>query len=164
MGIYLKGKKEDIVETEYSIQRRLVLHHHKQAKYMVHNMCYALGEMDMFMLRRSGYAEEFEIKCSTSDLHADANKVRKFQTLTNAYKGQPNYKFMMPNKFSYVFGPAVKYEGVELPNFAGIYTVGQHGLTCVRNPKFIYRTTYNWDSKVAASCAHRLMNQHFKLR
>lgn len=162
MGI--RKDKDDVVETEYSIQRLLILKYHKQAVYMVHNMCYALGEMDMFMLRRSGYAEEFEIKCSTSDLRADSNKVRKFSTLMRAFKGNINYTFIMPNKFSYVLGPAVKYEHVELPDFAGIFVVNQFGLTCIKNPKLIYRTKYNWDSKVAASCANRLMRQHFNLR
>ena len=128
-GKSIRLKKADVVETEYSIQRKLVLHYHKQAKYMVHNMCYALGEMDMFMLRRSGYAEEFEIKCSTSDLRADKNKVRKFRCLTRAYKDEPDYRYMMPNKFSYVLGPDVKYQDIELPEFAGIFTVGQYGLT-----------------------------------
>ena len=162
MGIY--KSKPAVVETEYSIQRKLVKKYHKQVKYMVHNMCYALGEMDMFMLRRSGYAEEFEIKISTSDFRHDSNKVRKFRCLTNTFKGKPEYKYIMPNKFSYVVGPLVKYEGIEIPEFAGLFTVNQFGLTCIKNPKFIYRTKYNWDSKVAASCAHRLMNQHFNLR
>lgn len=162
MGIY--KSKPAAVETEYSIQRRLVLKYNKQVKYMVHNMCYALGEMDMFMLRRSGYTEEFEIKVTTADLRADRNKVRKFRTLTNAYSGVPNYKFIMPNKFSYVLGPNVSCVMDWFPEFAGIFTVGQYGLTCVRNPKFIYRTKYIWDSKVAASCANRLMRSHFNLR
>lgn len=163
-GKSIQLKRAEVVETEYSIQRKLILKYSNQAKYMVHNMCYQLGEMDMFMLRRSGYAEEFEIKCSTSDLRADKNKVRKFRCLMNTYKGKPEYRYVMPNKFSYVVGPLVKYQGIEIPEFAGLYVVDQFGLTCIKNPKFIYRTKYIWDEKVAASCAHRLMNRHFNLR
>lgn len=155
---------EGNVETEYSIQRRLVKKYANQAVYMVHNMCYQLGEMDMFLLRRTGYSEEFEIKISTADLNHDKKKVRKFNTLQNAFTGKPDYRFMMPNKFSYVLGPHVNYGKFEFPEYAGIYAINEYGLICVRNPKFVYKTKYNWDSKVAASCAHRLMRRHFHLR
>ena len=164
MGIY--KEKPQVVETEFSMQRRLITRYQNQAKYMVHNICYNLGEMDMFLLRRTGYAEEFEIKVTTSDLRADSKKIRKFNRLTNIFESGIGrfQKLCLPNKFSYVLGPEVEWQGIELPEYAGIYTVSWSGLNCVRNPKFIHKVKQNWDGKVAASCSHRLMRMYFDRR
>ena len=74
-----------IVHTEYSIQKLLIHRFMNGACYLVPNLYYRLGEMDLFLLRRSGYAEEFEIKLSTSDLKADAKKLGKHAWLLSTF-------------------------------------------------------------------------------
>jgi hypothetical protein len=117
-----------------------------------------LGEMDVFCLRRSGYAEEFEIKISTSDLKADAKKVRKHMAYTDADTN------IIPNKFSYVLGPDVKYDLTKMPERYGVYVVDGRYMRCMRSPKFLHKHKYNWDEKVAKSCSWRLLSKCLRIR
>ena len=174
MGIHLKQNKNGVVHTEFSIQKILVRHFMSGAKYMVPNMYCTLGEMDMFLLRQSGYAEEFEIKCSTSDLRADFKKRRKHQWLANCnLTGSPfSPKMLLPNRFSYVLGPAVKTLKFVFPEYAGLYVVRpyvvmgvlrRYQLICLTAPKLIHKQKCNWHERVATSCCHRLLKA-YKLR
>lgn len=165
MGIHLKQNKNGAVHTEFSIQKLLVQQFMSGAKYMVPNMCYNLGEMDMFLLRRSGYAEEFEIKCSTSDLRADFRKKKKHSWLLYNYNTGGLAKFKSPNRFSYVLGDAVDMSNIVFPEYAGLYVVHPHTsrLVCLTAPKLMHRHKYNWHEKVAGSCSHRLLRA-YKLR
>lgn len=133
---------------------------------MVPNMYYRLGEMDIFLLRRSGYAEEFEIKITTSDYRADIKKYRKHGELARVYcSGRAHPKFKIPNRFSYVISDAVSISGIELPVYAGLYAV--HPITdrliCIAPPKTMHKHKYDWHEKVADSCSHRLLRA-YKLR
>lgn len=129
---------------------------------MVPNMYCTLGEMDMFLLRRSGYAEEFEIKVSTADLRADFKKRRKHGIFLNQYNKvvQPKYG---PNRFSYVISDDVNIEGIELPTYAGLYVVRNDKLVCLQSPKLIHKRKWDWHRKVAGSCSHRLLRA-YKMR
>lgn len=152
--------------TEYSIQKLLVRNFMSGAKYMVPNMYYDLGEMDMFLLRRSGYAEEFEIKISTSDLRADSKKRSKHSWLAHAYcTGEAAAEHKAPNRFSYVISNAVDMSNIVLPEYAGLYAVHPttSRLVCLTSPKTMHRHKYNWCEKVAGSCSHRLLRA-YKLR
>jgi len=122
-----------------------------------------LGEMDMFLLRRSGYAEEFEIKVSTSDLRADFKKVCKHRWMKDSYEGQDTKLYLTPNRFSYVVSDAVKLEGITFPEYAGLYCVKNDRLICLQSPKLIHKRKLQWYKKVAGSCCHRLLRA-YKLR
>jgi len=165
MGIYLKQNKNGAEHTEFSIQKILVQNFMSGAAYMVPNMYYDLGEMDMFLLRRSGYAEEFEIKISTSDLRADHKKQAKHSWLNHTYNtGEAAAKHKVPNRFSYVISDVVDTSNIVLPEYAGLYVVhNDHYLRCLTRPKTMHRHKYNWCEKVAGSCCHRLLRA-YKLR
>lgn len=148
--------------TEHSIQKLLVHQFIAGAKYMVPNMYCTLGEMDMFLLRRSGYAEEFEIKLSTADLRADFKKRRKHKIMADQYAKIVEPK-RGPNRFSYVLGPDVSWVKDWFPEYAGLYVVRADRLVCLMAPKLIHRQKCNWHEKVAGSCSHRLLRA-YKLR
>jgi hypothetical protein len=162
MGIRLKQNKNSAAQTEFSIQKILVRHYMSGAKYMVPNMYYGLGEMDMFLLRRSGYVEEFEIKCSTSDLRADFKK-RKHSHFAQVYCTGKPLKCQIPNRFSYVLGQNVSWVKDWFPEYAGLYVVHNYYLQCLITPKLMHKQKYNWHEKVAGSCSHRLLKT-LKLR
>lgn len=167
MAIIRNQNKNGAKHTEFSIQKILIRHFMSGAKYMVPNMYYTLGEMDMFLLRRSGYAEEFEIKISTSDLRADFKKRRKHQWFANYNRAFVfvSPKIMIPNRFSYVLSDAVDISGIEFPEYAGLYAVHPRTsqLICLTAPKTMHRHKYNWHERVAGSCCHRLLKA-YKLR
>lgn len=109
----------------------------------------------MLLVRRSGYVEEFEIKITTSDLHADAQKEKKHVCLAQYFK-QQSANGMIPNKFSYVLGPNVNYSDFEFPAYSGLYVV-KNGLSCIKSPEFIHKIKYDWQGKIAKSCSFKLL-------
>lgn len=160
MGIWFEQKQ--VIHTEQSIQRLLVQQFLSGCRYVVPNIHYQLGEADLLIVRRSGYAEEFEIKTSTSDLRADARKQRKHQQFHLRFSNQNTRKHMMPNKFSYVLGDKVRYEDFAFPPYAGLY-IARNGLRCLKSPEFVHKKKYRWECKIATSCSFRLLRA-YKLR
>ncbi len=161
MAFHLKRNDRLIPHTELSIQKLIAQYYRSGMKYIVFNMFHSLGEMDVFCLRRSGYAEEFEVKISTADFKADSKKIRKHNSLQHANSIARKAKYL-PNKFSYVFSKDVKYDLEEIPEQYGVYLAGAHWLRCVRTPKFLHKDKYNWDEKVAKSCSWRLLTKMMK--
>ena len=157
MGIWLNQKS--IIHTEQTIQRLLVLQFYSNCKYIVPNIHCILGEADLLIVRRSGYAEEFEIKTSTSDLRADLKKQRKHQQMLLRANNQNTRRYMMPNKFSYVLSDKVNYKDFAFPPYAGIY-IARSGLRCLKIPEFIHKKKYKWERKIAASCSFRLLKAY----
>lgn len=155
-------KIEPIEHTEYSIQRLLVRKYLNQAKYMMPNIVYASGhvEADMLLVRRgSGYAEEFEIKLTTSDFKADAKKIFKHKYYADIFKKTPTQrKFWFPNRFSYVIGPNVDQTKIEIPEYAGLYKAENNRLVCIKSPPLIHNYKNNWDSKIAKSACFRYLS------
>lgn len=151
---------EPVVHTEYSIQKLLIHKYRGNTQYLVPNMYYQLGEMDLFMLRRSGYAEEFEIKISTSDLKADAKKLGKHSWLQSMFKDRTCGSIAAPNRFSYVIGPNVSFVWDWLPSYAGIYRAHDHYIECMKVGPLIHKNKLNWDAKVAGSCSGRLLHAY----
>ena len=142
----------DQVPTEQLLQIGVYHNWLGAAQYMMANICYALGEADMLMIRRSGYVEEFEVKITRGDFLADRKKLMKHQRLQ-----APN-GWVTPNKFSYVVPKAmVKVE--EVPEYAGLfYWCPKSGyIHTVKAPKFLHKDKHDWTAKIAKSASHRLM-------
>ncbi|MCK5611374.1 hypothetical protein KAR91_56410 [Candidatus Pacearchaeota archaeon] len=152
-------QQKSVIHSEQTIQRLLVHRFYSNCKYLVPNIHYQLGEADLLIVRRSGYAEEFEIKISTSDLRADLKKQRKHQQMALRFKSENLYRYMIPNKFSYVVTERVKYEDFNLPPYARLY-VAHRGLRCIKAPEFIHKKKYKWDRKIATSCSFRLLKAY----
>lgn len=149
-------EQEQVIHTEQSIQGLLYHQFAAASKYMAPNIHCNLGEADLLIVRRSGYAEEFEIKISTSDLQADLRKQRKHQQFLLRFRGENTRRYMMANKFSYVLSNEVKYRDFPFPPYAGIY-IAHHGLRCIKPAEVIHKRKYRWERKIAASCGHRLV-------
>jgi len=156
MGIRRHREPEPIVHTEQIIQRLLVHHYYSACKYLVPNIHYQLGEADLLIVRRSGYAEEFEIKTNTADLKADLRKVRKHAQFQSRFNNTHTTKYAIPNKISYVIGPDVNYSTFEFPDYAGL-CIANRGLEWIIIPKFVHKVKYDWSKKIASSCSFRLL-------
>ena len=138
--------------TEKVGQHGIYIRFNSQAKYMVPNMCYCLGEADMFVVQRNDYTHEFEIKISRSDFLADKKKTKKHCNLQFPLPGMQT-----PNKFSYVV-PKDMVKVEEVPDYAGLYYIYHCGTVCeVKPPKFLHKAKYDWTEKVAKSCSWRLL-------
>jgi len=156
MGMWFHEKP--VIHTEKVLQGILYRQFAGACIYMAPNIHHQLGEADLLIVRRSEYAEEFEIKISTSDLKADFHKVRKHQQYHLRRNNQNTRRYMMPNKFSYVLGNRVSYKNSDFPPYAGIYVAKQHTLRCIKQPEFIHKKKYKWEKKIAASCGFRLVH------
>lgn len=78
--------------TEQTIQTALYLHFQRQQRWPIFcNMdCITGYEADLLTITRSGFAYEYEIKRSKSDLKADAKKINKWASLTGNTKQIPS--------------------------------------------------------------------------
>lgn len=138
--------------TEKVGQYGLFIRFHSGAKYMVPNMCYCLGEADMFLVQRNDYSHEFEVKISRSDFLADKKKKKKHCNLQFPLGGMKT-----PNKFSYVV-PKDMIKVEEVPDYAGLYYIWHDGgISEVKAPKFLHKSKHDWTEKVAKSCSWRLL-------
>jgi len=151
-------KPEPVKHTEYTVQKLIARNWLNQAKYLMPNIHYAHSrvEADMLLVRRgSGYAEEFEIKLTTSDFKADSKKIYKHNLYDRLYKGETT-KSHFPNRFSYVVGPDVDLDKIEIPEYAGLYVAGRY-LTCKKCPPLIHKNKHDWSEKIAKSACFRYL-------
>lgn len=157
--------QEPVVHTEYSIQKLIYRQYYSGFKLMVPNMYYPthrFGEMDMFFLRPSGYAEEFEIKVSTTDFKSDVKKTAKHQVLLHAFSNGICHSYILPNRFSYVVSEAVNLDSVIVPEYAGLYIARNRRIDCIKCPPFIHKNKLNWTEKAAKSVIFRYLRQYFR--
>lgn len=157
--------------TERTIQR-IIWFRWAGEKYVVPNIQLRWGEADILLVRRSGYAEEFEIKVTKADFLADVQKTAKHEHLRQSFeagKMGPGKLFWNSsggniNRFSYVLPESLGIEPEDVPVYAGLYHVSEQpiknysalALKCVKHPPLIHKNKFeHWDAKVAASCAAR---------
>ena len=120
--------------------------------YMVPNIHLFLGEADMFLVRPSGYAEEFEVKCTLADYNADFKKCRKHSKLKILEEHGGDKPIRIPNRFSYVV-PAGLITSV--PSYAGLFWYADGRLRCKKYPPLLHKGKWNWDAQIARSFSHR---------
>jgi hypothetical protein len=118
--------------SEFVIQRVLDKEFERKAKYIDFNTyVYRYNwETDFFMMLRSGYTTEIEIKISKADFKNDGNKKIKHQILKEGKFERPSYKGMIngttepvpwnrPNRFYYAV-PENMITVDDVPDYAGL--------------------------------------------
>ncbi len=144
--------------TEHDIQQ-LILNRFRHEKYIVPNIHLRLGEADILLVRRSGYAEEFEIKLTKPDFRADAKKITKHTWYSQVFQDDNPLRCFGINRFSYVLPDSLGITADDVPDYAGLYHVRSGGgIVCIKHPPLIHKKKFeHWDREIAASCSARYM-------
>lgn len=141
--------------TEWDIQSRLSFDYYSNASLMALNIYWRYGEMDFFLLRPSGYAEEFEIKLTKSDFRADRRKKYKHQCYKELQNnGHPNN---MPNRFSYVVPSNIGITVHDVPSYAGLYYYTRGFIERQKQPPLLHKTKHVdlWTKLVAKTVSFK---------
>jgi len=133
-------------------------------------------ECDMFVVMRSGYWHEFEIKLTATDLRADEQKVRQGRACFYTGRSPPKrWKYSQlaagdpkgPSRFTYVVPQALAEE--KFPDWAGIMHANQNEngkiyLEEVRRPPALHR--HKVDQRVIEHargvCYYRMWNERLR--
>jgi hypothetical protein len=135
------------------------LNHHLGSHrwWLCPNVVHGRNEIDLLAVSRTGWAYEWEIKCSLADWRNDLKKGRHDAGARGAGIAFFNYavaESIVPEDLSWV------------PDYAGIYTVGDHGLHVrkIRAPKKL-GTAVLWDkADLWRLCYYRYWGMREKYR
>lgn len=138
-------------------------------------------ESDFFLITKSGYAHEIEIKISRSDFFADAKKTDKHQILkTGLYEHKRNRwnsetnKFEVaeievkpcerrPHKFFYCV-PVDLIEKSEVPEYAGLMYVDELGqVTTIKEAPYIHKSNLDLSGTLANKFYNKYMDSRNEL-
>ena len=175
-------KKSTFVANEKNIVKLLLCDRKMCDRYpiMMPNCYYQSdNEADIFCIRNSGFTDEFEIKTSRADFKKDEKKRVKYrepENCSNVFRGgeyeqwassgrvigeEPWIKLkrdalaageLVPNYFWYVLMEGITYKEEEIPKWAGIIIVSEHGFSkTLRNPKRLH------SSKVSANLRDKVL-------
>lgn len=99
-------------------------------------------ESDIFVLNKSGYSYEFEVKVSRADFKGDLKKVQKHQILqAGKTLGED---FLRPNRFYYaVPKDMVKVE--EVPEYAGLIYMEKYGFEKIKEAPLLHKYKFNFN-------------------
>ena len=167
MAIIRNQPEVKVQYSEHLIQRAIISNFRNGCRFMVPNLQNRYGEMDMLIVRRSGYAEEFEVKISTSDFRADAKKELKHLAYRQEYEDDNLFKanalqtIRLPNRFSYIAPPGI-IPLDEVPEYAGLYEVTHTAgrwwdIKAVKSPPLLHKQKLEWIEQIAVSCHWRLL-------
>lgn len=158
---------QDVAErkkTEFDLQLIVIQDcYHLTNNLVVPNIESGFGEMDVLKVSRVGYATEYEIKVSKNDFNKDKEKLDKHNSYKRAFtfclpeKGIPNY-------FIYVVPATLNLTAADVPVYAGLYNVDEHGyLTTVKSPPRIHRQKFRefWIEKIARSLNAKYLHHYF---
>lgn len=109
--------------TEQSIQQALI-GFLSNPRYVIENLYVFNWESDLLFLTRAGYWYEVEIKISRADFFNDAKKRTGFNHLKSDVLTDPTKRG--PNYFYYA-APKGLLRVDEIPSYAGLIEVGEHG-------------------------------------
>lgn len=130
-------------------------------EFIVPNINTGYGEADLFSLRRSGYAEEFEIKVSRSDFFADKKKTHKHHSYGLAFNGGTpvcDGIKRMPNRFSFIVPEYLNITEKDVPEYAGLYIVSNKGrFDCAKSPPVIHKNKNEWCKKAVKSIGYKYL-------
>lgn len=141
------------------------IHSRFDYKYHIDNAFVFYWECDCFIVTKSGYGVEFEIKLTRSDFKADFKKITKHQVLQKGEGWREFWtcskllKFDRPHKFYYVCPEnLIKLE--EIPWYAGlIYYKSKHenpdwgnpdDLEVIKQAKFLHKEKLNFDKMLCS--------------
>jgi hypothetical protein len=165
MAMFLSKKQEPEKITEFIIQKKLAIQFISGCRYVVPNMHNFFGEMDFFIVRRSGYSEEFEIKISKADFRADNKKAKKHAFYNKAFTGGDLFiqyygtkaKKNIPNRFSYVVPESLDIKPEDVPEYAGLCELRGRYLYYLKRPPLMHKEKLNWSEKIATSLSWRYL-------
>lgn len=148
--------------SEKSVQKMLWAYMNKKYEMMIPN-CFTQfdNEADVLAFRKSGFVDEFEIKLSKADFKNDAKKI---VFLSESKTFGPKYESLcdgnMSNYFWYVFPNDIKIELEDVPSWAGVIHITQHGLRQVRGPKRLHgvKTTLEYKYSQVRKLGYRFWN------
>jgi len=149
--------------TAFDVQRAVIQRFFwKGVEFIAPNINTGFGEADLFMLRRSGYAEEFEIKVSRSDFFADRKKRYKHRTYALVLSGGiPEWGAIsrVPNRFSFVVPEYLGITEKDVPEHAGLYLVSNMGRIdcCLKLPPLLHKNKNDWAMKAARSIGYKYL-------
>lgn len=105
----------------YEIEKYIARHYHTRVNLIVPNVSWGFGvhECDILVITKSGYATEFEIKISKSDLIKDAQKEHKHES-----KKICRLYFVVPKSLSEKIGNDIE---LMIPSSAGLIEVSEDG-------------------------------------
>lgn len=145
--------------TERTIQRQLFWRYHSGAAAIMPNYT-PIGwyECDLFIVTKSLYSVEYEIKITVQDFRADARKRRKHQRL----RGRTGW---LPTRFFYVV-PKGLIDPSEVPEYAGlIYSLSSKGRLHVEKEAMRLHTEKHEQQLVTQmwrAAGFRYWNERFK--
>ena len=112
-----------MIHSEQSIQQTLS-NFLSNPRYVIENLYVFNWESDLLFLTRAGYWYEVEIKISRADFFNDARKRTGFNHLKSEVLVDPSKNG--PNYFYYA-APKGLLKVEEIPSYAGLIEVGEHG-------------------------------------
>lgn len=148
--------------TEEKIQKMLRGHTSGNYKFRASNLFVYLWESDFWVLKKSGFAIEYEIKISKSDFKADFKKIDKHDILSSGkYPDRLMWrkKKPIPNRFYYVV-PSGLIETSEVPKYAGLIYVSNGGITKeVKKAPIIHREKQDYSDVLCTRFWYTAINQ-----
>lgn len=165
--------------TEADIQN-VICHNARERRHacVIPNVRVYVWESDALSITHAGWVNEYEIKITKSDFKADKNKLRKHDILRdgeaynrhqyrlppNILKDKPKKRQDRPNYFWYVC-PEDIIETYDLPDYAGLMTVSEHGgLSCLRVAPILHRdkVTFKQKNHIIRSFSTKYWNLRLK--
>ncbi len=150
------------------------IHARFDSKYYIDNAFVFYWECDSFIVTKSNYGVEFEIKLSRSDFRADFKKITKHQTMKSGEGWVPGWhtwdltKMNRPNKFYYVC-PVGMIAPEEIPTYAGLvyftdtYPPNAYGcandLKIIKKAPLIHQTKTDYEKILCSKYYHLWLNE-----
>jgi len=161
--------------TEFDMQLAVMNYHSPfGGKLLIPNINTGYGEADVLMLSKAGYATEYEIKISRSDFAADKKKVYKHNTYEKVFRNEPfvwwndkpRRKNGIPNYFVYVVPFYFNLDTLKVPEYAGLWVVGESGISFEKVPPCIHKEKHKefWVGKIAHSLNAKYYYHYFSQR
>jgi hypothetical protein len=135
-------------------------------KLIIPNVSFYYGEADVLQISKAGYVTEFEVKISRSDFFADRKKVSKHNQYRTVFNKDLPATQGLPNYFVYVVPERLNLQASDVPEYAGLYSVGDNTygyLHTVKTPPRIHKENFKefWTHKIAHSFNAKYLYHHF---
>ncbi len=122
--------------TEKVIIDRLIATYLPNVSFWNNNFYFYDWESDFWILSKTGYATEFEIKITVSDFKADFKKKNRHSILpTGIYRQR---KYSRPHRFYYVV-PKGMIGVDQIPEYAGLMYFDGFGFTKIKSAPILHK-------------------------
>ena len=158
---------------EKDVQLAIIRNWYSSNNIMIPNVTGGCGEMDVLRLTRAGYATEFEVKISRRDFFHDKVKICKHKTYSDIFigatrltwDGKPDDNVRgIPNYFIYVVPFNLKLTARDVPAYAGLFELTEHGyIEVVKSAPRIHKQVHRdfWIEVIARSLNAKYLYHYF---